>query len=528
MVILGYPYVLRMFYPNYGKARQETTASSPSAGLNGTATGPSSQPAAHAAVVPLDTEDLAPLAIGLYDLEVSKTFGSVVRVRFRDHVDPVTGEPLTFLSAHTPAGGIGALRTEVNSKEEDRLTYQTRVEGGIVSSEAETPDYRISKTIDFSKSQYANKISISYTNSTSAVQRVKLGVVAGSGVLAKNAIDRQYFEVNWIGPTQVVHHKLLGEGKIKVAEGPYVAASIKDRHFSSIVKPNDPNYVPAAYGLKGDTISTLWSPLYDVAPGQTRTEEYLLYLGPNNADELHAVGLEHVVNFGKLDTICKALLGVLQVAHRVTRNYGVSIILLTIGLNLLLFPLTRASTLSMKRMQLVQPQVTKIREKYSKDAARMNKEMMDLYKKHKVNPMGGCLPMVLQMPIFISLYVAISKSPELLGAKFLWVKDLAYPDSLPLPVTLPLIGNTIHVLPLIMIVAMVAQQKISQANMASADPNVAEQQKIMAMIMPVFFGFIFYPMPSGLVIYWLTNTLTMIVVQRLLGLGKKLELTEAV
>ena len=125
-----------------------------------------------------------------------------------------------------------------------------------------------------------------------------------------------------------------------------------------------------------------------------------------------------------------------------------------------------------------------------------------------MNPFGGCLPILLQMPIFIALYAALMRSLELRGARFLWIRDLSSPDALQIPVTLPLIGNSINILPLIMVVAMVIQQKISTKSMGSAvTSEQQEQQKIMLIVMPVVFGFVFYSMPSGLVLYWIVNTL---------------------
>jgi len=238
-------------------------------------------------------------------------------------------------------------------------------------------------------------------------------------------------------------------------------------------------------------------------------EPYLLYIGPNSVEMLTPHGLEDIVNFGKLDPICKFLLGMMQMVYGVVHNHGVAVIILTILLNVLLFPLTKASFSSMRRMQLVQPHMTKLKEKHKKDPQKLNKEMMELYKRHKVNPMGGCLPMLLQMPIFISLYVALSKSADLMNAKFLWIKDLASPDIVPLPFTLPFLGDNIHLLPLLTAGAMFFQQKISQANLPNTSPQMVQQQKMMMYLMPLFLGFIFYQMPSGLVLYWLTNTIAM-------------------
>ena len=153
----------------------------------------------------------------------------------------------------------------------------------------------------------------------------------------------------------------------------------------------------------------------------------------------------------------------------------------------------------------------KLREIHKDNPQKLNKEMMELYRKYNVNPLGGCLPMLLQMPIFISLYQGLIRSVSLKGASFLWIKDLAQPDGIPLPVSLPLVGNTLNILPLIMVGVMVLQQRISQkiAPATGTTEEQIKQQKMMMMMMPIFFGFLFYRMPSGLVLYWLTNTILM-------------------
>ena len=157
----------------------------------------------------------------------------------------------------------------------------------------------------------------------------------------------------------------------------------------------------------------------------------------------------------------------------------------------------------MRHLQELQPQMEEMRRQYKDNPQKLNKEMMELYRRHKVNPMGGCFPILLQMPIFLAFYQTLMRSVELKGATFLWIKDLSMPDAaFTLPTTLPLLGNSINLLPILMIGAMIMQQKLSQGKTAVQ----TDQQKMMAAIMPVMFGFIFYSLPSGLVLYWLTNT----------------------
>ena len=246
-----------------------------------------------------------------------------------------------------------------------------------------------------------------------------------------------------------------------------------------------------------------------LAAGASIEDEFLLYLGPNELENLLVLVLSDLFNFGKFDPIGKLFVGSLELLKKICRSYGLAIIALTALINLILFPLTRVSYMSMKRMQLIQPQMAKLREQHKKNPDKLNKEMMELYKKHKVNPFGGCIPMIVQIPIFIALYVALSKSVILINSKFLWIKDLSSPDRVYLPFSLPFAGNYIHLLPLLMVAAMAVQQKFTQIKIENQDPTMETQQKMMAVMMPVIFGFVFYQMPSGLVLYWLTNTLIM-------------------
>ena len=182
-------------------------------------------------------------------------------------------------------------------------------------------------------------------------------------------------------------------------------------------------------------------------------------------------------------------------------------------MSFMLFPLTLKSLKSMKKLQELQPHIEKIRSDHKDNPHKLNKEVMELYRRYNVNPMGGCFPMLLQMPVFISLYQTLMRSVELKGATFLWIKDLSMPDAaFTLPFTLPFLGSAINLLPILMIGAMIVQQKSSQAR---SNAGQTDQQKMMAAVMPIVFGFIFYSLPSGLVLYWLTNTVLTTTLQSL-------------
>ncbi len=168
----------------------------------------------------------------------------------------------------------------------------------------------------------------------------------------------------------------------------------------------------------------------------------------------------------------------------------------------------------MKEMQRVQPKIEALRCKYKDDPMRLQRETMELYKEHKINPLAGCLPMFLQLPIVISFYLVLARSIELKGASFLWIKDLSMPDRLfVLPnANIPFLGNEFNLLPVLMIISSFFQQKMSMAAQEQT-PETAQQQKIMMYVFPLVFFFFFYHMPSGLVLYWFTTT-TLTVIQQ--------------
>ncbi|MBI4689182.1 MAG: membrane protein insertase YidC [Nitrospirae bacterium] len=230
--------------------------------------------------------------------------------------------------------------------------------------------------------------------------------------------------------------------------------------------------------------------------GKSGVNSFLVYAGPKEHDrlkELH-VGLEHIVDFGFFSIISRPLFWLLKLFYKILGNYGLAIILLTIVTRIPFIPLINKSQQSMRKLQEIQPRMNEIKEKYKKDPQRMQKETMELYKKYKVNPLGGCLPMLLQIPVFFALYKILSVAIELRGAPFmLWVNDLSAKDPY-------------YILPIVMGITMVIQQKMTPS---SADPK---QQKIM-MFMPVIFTFMFLSFASGLVLYWLVNNILSIVQQ---------------
>ena len=254
------------------------------------------------------------------------------------------------------------------------------------------------------------------------------------------------------------------------------------------------------------------SPSLNLGQAEKIIEKFTLYLGPRDLYILKALNkkLEKAINFGWFDIIAKPLLVTLRFFNKYLANYGLSIILLTIIIKILFWPLTHKSYQSMKEMRKLQPMMAKIREKYKGNKQEMQKQLMGLYKTYKINPMGGCLPMIVQIPVFFALFRVLPNSIELRHAPFiLWVKDLSAPDRLfSFPFQIPFMAPPygIPVLTLIMGASMFLQQKMTPT------PGDPAQAKMM-MLLPIVFTFLFINFPSGLVLYWLVNNVLSIAQQ---------------
>lgn len=249
-----------------------------------------------------------------------------------------------------------------------------------------------------------------------------------------------------------------------------------------------------------------------IAPGASKEVSADLYMGPQTHDELvkTAPGLEYTVDYGWLTFIASPLFMVLSAINSLVHNWGVAIILLTILIKLAFYPLSAAGYRNMAQMRELAPRLQSMKEKFGDDRQKMQQAMMELYKKEKINPMGGCLPILIQIPVFISLYWMLLGSVEMRHAPFmLWIQDLSAPDTLfgSLPEWLPLLGGMpIGLLPILMAATMLIQTKL---NPKPTDPV---QAKVM-LIMPIVFSIFFFFFPAGLVLYWLVNNILSIAQQ---------------
>jgi YidC/Oxa1 family membrane protein insertase len=236
--------------------------------------------------------------------------------------------------------------------------------------------------------------------------------------------------------------------------------------------------------------------LPEISEGQTIVFETFLFAGPQTKDDLNqaAPGMNYVVDYGILHFIAAPLFSVLTGIYKMVSNWGISIILLTILIKLVFYPLSAASYRSMGQMRELAPRLQSMKEKFGDDKQKMQQAMMELYKTEKINPLGGCLPILVQIPVFIALYWVLLGSVELRGASFMWLSDLSKPDTL--------FGNLwflpIGPLPILMAASMFLQTKL---NPKPVDPM---QARLMLM-MPIIFSFFFFFFPAGLVLYWLVN-----------------------
>jgi YidC/Oxa1 family membrane protein insertase len=276
--------------------------------------------------------------------------------------------------------------------------------------------------------------------------------------------------------------------------------ALQDKYFLGVLIPTGAS--SAVIKKEGEKLFS--AAVRYAAPPNSTAASMALYAGPKEFDTLKSfnIGLEDTIDFGWfiygswgiVKAVAKPLFSVLRFINDYTHNYGVAIILLTVSIKLLFVPLQYKSYKSMKDMQLVQPKVAGLQAKYKDDRERLNKELIKLYRDHKVNPVGGCLPMVLQMPVFVALFNILYMTIDLRQAPFfLWISDLSAQDPY-------------YVLPIIMGISMVIQQKIMPTTM---DPT---QAKIM-LLLPAFMTLLFLSFPAGLVLYWLTNNVITITQQ---------------
>ena len=319
--------------------------------------------------------------------------------------------------------------------------------------------------------------------------------------------ENRYTEAFAYTSAEEVEDFEVGEGEKDSTEfqGNTLWSSIRNKYFAAAFIPQDH---AINYKLSGRTtqVGEYTKKIYDMELGfpANRPQTTQIFAGPLDYDVVTSLNanLDQIMNLGKIlkfisRPICTGILISLKTLYKFIPNYGIVIMLFAIFIKIVLSPLTMKSMKSMKEMQKLQPKIQEIKDKYEDEPEKLNKETMKLYRQYGINPMGGCFPMLLQMPILISMFTVIRSTIALRNAHFFgWITNLSIPDRLfQLPFDIPLYGHYFNLLPLVMVITQIFQQKVSGA---SSNP----QGKSMAYLMPIMFFFIFNRFPSGLVLYY--------------------------
>ena len=448
--------------------------------------------------------------LGDLHLEVGKEGGGVKSLRLPEANLLVDSNP-------------GFFQIQPEQPSQQPLWLETRREEKILRSEGNVDGLSITRSIKEEGNlncKFLYKIELQISNETQERRKAQFQVVVYRPFYIEKELDRRYREGFVFVDGKRVRIQVK-EGSRRDFTGSPLWIAAQGKSHLLIVKPLSPVGMFHVEHVAGGPVGWLTLPEVELGPKEKSRSEFLLYAGPIRLSDLKAADLEGAVTFGAFSVIAKLLLGIMNWNERWLHNYGLAILFLSFGIWLVFFPMTWSGIRMMRVMAELQPQVERIRKEHEKNPEKMNRELLELYRKHRVNPLGGCLPLLFQMPIFIALYQVLTRSAELTGAHFLWIKDLSAPDAvLHFPSEIPFLGRSLNLLPLLMAVAMFLQQRMMKSSQAALTEEQQVQQKVFQFF-PLFFGFLFYGLPSGLVLYWLTNTLFSIGQQLILARAHK-------
>ncbi|HSV42950.1 MAG TPA: YidC/Oxa1 family insertase periplasmic-domain containing protein [Candidatus Bathyarchaeia archaeon] len=378
-------------------------------------------------------------------------------------------------------------------------------------------DFLIQKTYRLSDDDYLVYLDVEVENrgmERTSIDPLMKSMVVNTSLLeetAENQREQNLLEYSINAGEKIIRKAVARKFSHKENKTEPIAAQwvgFRNRYYCAIFKPN---FSVTGYRTQALTEKRLALFLMgerrDLRSGEKAVFSNTIYFGPQNGKILsgYQMGLEKIhayFRLGFFDAIAKIIEDLMVLMHKIFPNWGVSIILVSFLIYLVMYPMTMKSMVSMRKMQSLQPKIVELREKHDKNPQKLNQEIMKLYAENKVNPLGGCLPLLLQMPIFICLYQVIWRSPVFNGAGFLWIQDLSAPDRLVVfSSKYPVIGNEFNLLPVLIVILMVFQQKMTTKNMVTTDPNQIAQQKMMLFVMPVMLFFFFYHIASGLSLY---------------------------
>ncbi len=485
---------------------------SATAGTSGVADTAVSRPAETARLITVDTP--------LYRAKISEKSAGFVSFTLKDYRETVAKDsPLKEIIPQKSAfetvlvgydgKSLAGLDSAVFSANLDIDTLSVKAGSQqITFSWTSAQGVTIEKTYIFSPDSYMIGLDVTVKNGSDRIVQDKLYVALTGSV----PNDKRVY--GFEGPSAFINDDLEEVDIDDIADKNTYTGNLKwialqDRYFITSIIPAHAQEASMRLYVREDKIieSQYLNPVSDIRPGTQQTYQYSLFFGPKSMQILGEVGhdLSKALNFGFFDILAKPCVWLMNKLYSVIPNYGIAIIILTLLIKIVLWPLGSKSYKSMSEMKKIQPLMKEIREKHKNDKKKMNEEVMGLYRTYKINPLGGCLPMVVQLPVFFALYRMLYQAIELRHAPFfLWIADLSAPDRLfrfpidHIPFMEPPYG--IPVLTLIMGASMLLQQKMSPP---MGDPAQAK----MMMFMPVIFTVIFINFSSGLVLYWLTNNL---------------------
>ena len=371
---------------------------------------------------------------------------------------------------------------------------------------------KITKKLTFSPDSYAIQVQVDCSKIRNQIFRdLEFGWYGGLAPTEDDVVgDQTYFQSYVYQGGELEKQKVKsGKSEEQTFNGPADWVAIRTKYFISALVPNEPSTVEKTLLSSDFQKNETYNASFVVESG--RESGFTLYLGPLEYDQIKtlSVNLDMVMDFGWsfIRPISKGVLYSLKEIHKVVPNYGVVLIIFSFLVKLIVYPLTKKSYQSTAAMQTIQPEVNALRDKYKNNPQKLNQATMQLYKEKGVNPLGGCLPMLLQMPLLLALFQVFRTTIELRAEPFVWwIRDLSAPDTIiHLPFTIPIYGNQISVLPILMVVSMFIQQRMM------APGAQQPQQKTMQYFMTGFFFLMFNSFPSGLNLYYtLFNILTIL------------------
>ncbi|MCL2789712.1 MAG: membrane protein insertase YidC [Desulfobulbus sp.] len=455
-------------------------------------------------------------------------FKSFVLKNYRSTIDKDSG-PMQLLADKGP-GSLPVLFSLDNAVGADLPLFKADKTSVTLTKEGETAQLTMTatvsegvtvvRTLTFRGDSYLITTEYKVQNSTDKAIQASPALTLTNEPFAHAASSSDFL---FHGPAAFVNGALVETKMKKLAESPVTLqgkvswTGFVDNYFMTAVVPTNGNAVLVTQqGSEKQARTVISEGIQGIGSHETKSYTYTLYFGPKKLKILEAAGsdLAHSVDFGWFDVIGKPMLWLLNFFYEFSGNYGIAIILLTMLIKGVFWPITQKGMKSMKNMQKLQPKIAKIRERYKDDPGKMNQEIMTMYKTYKVNPVGGCLPMLIQIPFFFALYRVLMAAIELRHAPFmLWINDLSSPDRLGIGIDIPYLHG-IPVLTLLMGASMYFQQKMTPT---TADPVQAR----MMQFLPIVFTIMFINFASGLVLYWLVNNLLSILQQYLINRKNK-------